>query len=125
MLGMPALVLGIHVLTVAVLALGLSGLSVGLGAWMPNFRETRPFQDRRRFRRHAQPGGRSVVPDRGDRPDGRPLALLGPQGEDVGSDVGSAPSGSQPGCCSASPSASLAVVVPLRIGIRTLRRMEF
>ena len=29
-------------LTVAVLALGLSGLSVGLGACMPNFRETDP-----------------------------------------------------------------------------------
>jgi ABC-2 type transport system permease protein len=29
-------------LTVAVLAVGLSGLSVGIGAWMPNFRETDP-----------------------------------------------------------------------------------
>jgi ABC-2 type transport system permease protein len=40
MLGMPAIITSIHALTVAVLALGLSGLSVGLGAWMPNFRET-------------------------------------------------------------------------------------
>ena len=31
-----------HALTVAVLALGLSGLSVGLGACLPNFRETDP-----------------------------------------------------------------------------------
>ena len=36
----PAVVL--HVLTAAVLALGLSGLSVGLGACLPNFRETDP-----------------------------------------------------------------------------------
>jgi ABC-2 type transport system permease protein len=42
MLGMPRFVVGIHALTVGVLALGLSGLSVGLGAWIPNFRETDP-----------------------------------------------------------------------------------
>ncbi len=42
MLGMPGWVLGLHALTVVVLALGLSGLSVGLGAWMPNFRESDP-----------------------------------------------------------------------------------
>jgi ABC-2 type transport system permease protein len=42
MLGMPFWVLGMHALTVLVLALGLSGLSVGLGAWMPNFRESDP-----------------------------------------------------------------------------------
>lgn len=42
MLGMPLTVIAIHALTVGVLALGLSGLSVGLGAWMPNFRESDP-----------------------------------------------------------------------------------
>jgi ABC-2 type transport system permease protein len=42
MLGMPWDVLVIHGLTVAVLAAGLSGLSVGLGACMPSFRETDP-----------------------------------------------------------------------------------
>lgn len=42
MLEMPALAIGLHVVTVAVLACGLSGLSVGLGACMPNFRETDP-----------------------------------------------------------------------------------
>jgi ABC-2 type transport system permease protein len=42
MLGMAGWVLGLHALTVVVLALGLSGLSVGLGAWMPNFRESDP-----------------------------------------------------------------------------------
>jgi ABC-2 type transport system permease protein len=42
MLEMPPVVLGLHVLGVAVLATGLSGLSVGLGACMPNFRETDP-----------------------------------------------------------------------------------
>jgi len=41
-LGVGATALGLHVVTVAMLALGLSGLSVGLGATMPNFRETDP-----------------------------------------------------------------------------------
>jgi ABC-2 type transport system permease protein len=42
MLGMPPLAIAVHAVVVAVLALGLSGLSVGLGAWMPNFRESDP-----------------------------------------------------------------------------------
>jgi ABC-2 type transport system permease protein len=42
MLLMPATPILLHILTVAVLAAGLSGLSVGLGACMPNFRETDP-----------------------------------------------------------------------------------
>ena len=41
-IGMPMHAIAIHLLTVAVLGLGLSGLSVGLGAWMPNFRESDP-----------------------------------------------------------------------------------
>src|SRR5262249_37600763 len=42
MLGLPLVLVLVHTLTVAVLALGFSGLSVGLGAWLPNFRETDP-----------------------------------------------------------------------------------
>ncbi|MBV9124026.1 MAG: hypothetical protein JO112_11765, partial [Planctomycetes bacterium] len=42
MLGMPLVVIGLHALTVLVVALGLSGLSVGLGACIPNFRESDP-----------------------------------------------------------------------------------
>ncbi len=42
MLLMPVEAVLLHMLTVAVLAAGLSGLSVGLGACMPNFRETDP-----------------------------------------------------------------------------------
>ena len=46
MLGMPGWIIGLHALTVLVLALGLSGLSVGLGAWMPNFRESEVWIER-------------------------------------------------------------------------------
>jgi ABC-2 type transport system permease protein len=42
MLGMPWQVIVVHAVTIGVVALGLSGLSVGLGALMPNFRETDP-----------------------------------------------------------------------------------
>jgi ABC-2 type transport system permease protein len=42
MLGMSGWVILMHLLAVTVIAMGLSGLSVGLGAWMPNFRETDP-----------------------------------------------------------------------------------
>jgi ABC-2 type transport system permease protein len=42
MLGMPWEIVVVHALAIAVVALGLSGLSVGLGALMPNFRETDP-----------------------------------------------------------------------------------
>jgi ABC-2 type transport system permease protein len=42
MLGVSWIVLMLHVLTVAVLAVGLSGLSVGLSACLPNFRESDP-----------------------------------------------------------------------------------
>src|SRR5947209_20376081 len=42
MLEMPLAALGLHGRPVGVLALGLSSLSVGLGACMPNFRENDP-----------------------------------------------------------------------------------
>jgi ABC-2 type transport system permease protein len=41
-LGMPLVIRLLHILTAAVLAAGLSGMSVGLGAVMPNFRESDP-----------------------------------------------------------------------------------
>jgi len=41
-MGLPPLALGIHLLTALAVAVGLSGLNVGLGAYLPNFRETDP-----------------------------------------------------------------------------------
>jgi ABC-2 type transport system permease protein len=41
-LDMQVSAIAIHLFTVAVLSFGLSGLSVGMSAWMPNFRETDP-----------------------------------------------------------------------------------
>ncbi len=42
MLGMGAVIIALHVAMVAVLCLGLSGISVGLGARLPNLRESDP-----------------------------------------------------------------------------------
>jgi ABC-2 type transport system permease protein len=42
MLGMPWLIIVTHMLTIGLLAFVFSGLSVGLGACMPNFRESDP-----------------------------------------------------------------------------------
>jgi ABC-2 type transport system permease protein len=42
LLGLPPLGFALHALAVLVIALGLSGLNVGLGAYVPNFRETDP-----------------------------------------------------------------------------------
>lgn len=42
MLGINPWIVANHVFTVIVVGLGLSGLSVGLGTWMPNFRESDP-----------------------------------------------------------------------------------
>jgi ABC-2 type transport system permease protein len=42
LLGIPPVGVGVHLMTVVLLAVGLSGLSVGISAWLPNFRETDP-----------------------------------------------------------------------------------
>ncbi len=41
-LAMPLVAILLHQATIAVLSIGLSGLCVGMSAWMPNFRETDP-----------------------------------------------------------------------------------
>lgn len=42
LLGVSAVGIAVHALTAVCLAVGLSGLNVGLGAYLPNFRETDP-----------------------------------------------------------------------------------
>ena len=48
MLRMSPVMIALHVGMVAVLCLGLSGISVGLGARLPNLQGERPVEDRRR-----------------------------------------------------------------------------
>jgi ABC-2 type transport system permease protein len=125
MLEMPLEAICLHMLAVAVLAAGLSGLSVGLGACMPNFRETDPSKIAVGFGGTlnlvvgllfllltvalmagpwhlfmALKGARA-----GQHPLMLPVVLLGVA---AGLVVGAA-----------------AVIVPLRAGVQALRRMEF
>lgn len=122
-LGMPWPAVVLHLLTVAVLALGLSGLASGMGAWLPNFRETDPSKIVSGFGGtmnllvslvfllvvlatmagpwHAQMAWQSAE-------GGEPAAWTLLPGAAVGLAVGAA-----------------AVWLPLRTGVRALRRMEF
>ncbi len=125
MLLMPALPVLLHLLTVVVLAAGLSGLSVGLGACMPNFRESDPSKIAAGF------GGtlnlvagllflllvlglmaapwhlERMVIEMGELPT-LPVAVAVIAGLVLGLAVGAA-----------------TVVLPLRAGIKALREMEF
>jgi ABC-2 type transport system permease protein len=124
MLGVGWLAVGLHVITVAVLALGLSGLSVGLGATMPNFRETDPSKIAVGFGgtlnliagllylllivlTMAAPYHVAVIRTQSDTLSGGTLFLIG-LCDVIGLVIG-----------------AITVVVPLRMGIRTLRAMEF
>jgi ABC-2 type transport system permease protein len=123
-LDMPAMAMLLHLVTVLVLSTGLSGMSVGLGAMMPNFRETDPSKIAVGFggtlnlvacllflililttlaapwhlQMAAADGGESPLPAPG----------LVAVGAIAGLALG-----------------LLAVVVPLHLGIQALRRMEF
>jgi ABC-2 type transport system permease protein len=122
MLGMPWPAVALHVLTVAVLALGLSGLGVGMGACLPNFRETDPSRIVSGF------GGTmnllvSLV---------FLLAVLalmaGPwhaQAAWARDGDAASPWVLLAGAAAGLAAGALAVVVPLRMGVRALREMEF
>jgi ABC-2 type transport system permease protein len=125
LLYMAPVTIVLHVLTVAVLAVGVSGLSVGLGAWMPNFRESDPSKIAVGFggtlnlvasllflvvtlALMAAPWHLYIVA--GDNPSWNPNVVYWLLGAGVlaGVLVG-----------------AVVTVLPLRVGMRALRRMEF
>jgi ABC-2 type transport system permease protein len=124
MLGIGPLAVGLHVVTVAVLALGLSGLSVGLGATMPNFRETDPSKIAVGF------GGTlnlivgllylTLIIATMSAPYHVTVILTGSETLSIGAVLGIV-GGSVVGLLIG----GVAIVLPLRMGIRTLRAMEF
>jgi ABC-2 type transport system permease protein len=124
-LRMPREVVALHALTVAVLAVGLSGLSVGLGAWLPNFRETDPSKIAVGF------GGTLnlvasllfLVLVLGLM--AAPSHVVGALGEMKDMDTDSINGWLAAGVVAGVGVGVAAVVLPLRLGIRTLRAMEF
>jgi ABC-2 type transport system permease protein len=124
MLGVPVSAIVLHAVTVLVLALGLSGLSVGLGAWMPNFRESDPSKIAVGF------GGTLnlvvcllyllVVIGLMAAPWHARMAL-----QRVATFEAPAAWWELAGLAGGLVCGAVAVVVPLRIGARALRRMEF
>jgi ABC-2 type transport system permease protein len=125
MLGMSWITIALHALIAAVLALGLSGLSVGLGAWMPNFQENDPSKLAVGF------GGTLnlvagllfllLVIGAMAMPWHVYVTLAGTDEKVTAAVIGWLLAGIAAGMILG----ALAVVLPLRIGIRALRRMEF
>jgi ABC-2 type transport system permease protein len=122
MLGMPPGAVVVHALTAGVLAAGLSGLSVGIGAWVPNFRETDPSKIA------IGVGGTLnliasllfLIVTIGLMTVPWHLAFAFGDGG-----TGLADAAAVVGVLLGLGVGALAVVLPLRVGARTLRRMEF
>jgi ABC-2 type transport system permease protein len=124
LLFMPPICVGVHLLTVALLGVGMSGLSVGLSAWLPNFRETDPSKIVLGF------GGTVnmlvglgylvlvIAAACG------PLHAAGAASA-FGDGVGGLPAWAFAGLPIALGLAIAATVIPLRIGSRQLQAMEF
>jgi ABC-2 type transport system permease protein len=125
LLGITGPVIALHAVTVTVLAVGLSGLSVGLGACLPNFRESDPSKIAVGF------GGTlnlvlgllfllAVIALMAV-----PYHLFTVAGQDQDQAVAGS-LGWQLGRVGAGIAlGALAVILPLRLGVRALQRMEF
>src|SRR5260370_42546975 len=124
MVGMPWTILTAHALTVGVLALGLSGLSVGLGACLPTFRETDPSKIAVGFggTLNLIAGLLFLILAIGTMAAPYHIAKIAHSGGPLpGAWIAGIVGGAIVGACVG----VVAVVVPLRLGIRTLRNMEF
>jgi ABC-2 type transport system permease protein len=124
LLGMSPAAIVVHLLTVILLGVGLSGLSVGISAWLPNFRETDPSKIVLGF------GGTvNMLVSLGY------LVFLiaaacGPfhlanTGAVLAGDHGTLPLWAFAGLPVAAGMALVATIVPMRVGGRNLRGMEF
>jgi ABC-2 type transport system permease protein len=124
LLGMDIVVIAVHSLTTILLAVGLSGLSVGLSAWLPNFRETDPSKIVLGF------GGTVnmlvslgylviiIVTACGPLHAAKTSQMMSEGGSTL-------PLWAFAGLPVAIAIAAFATIVPLRVGSRTLKEMEF
>jgi ABC-2 type transport system permease protein len=125
LLSMEWFVVGLHALTVVVLAVGLSGLSVGLGAVMPNFRETDPSKIAVGFggTLNLVTGLLYLLLVIGMM--AAPYHLYAAAGQEVEIKWSAVRGWLGAGMAGGIVLGVIAVTVPLRMGIRALRRMEF
>jgi ABC-2 type transport system permease protein len=125
LLAMDGFVMGLHALTVVVLAVGLSGLSVGLGAIMPNFRETDPSKIAVGFggTLNLVTGLLFLLVVIGVM--AAPYHLYAAAGPEVEVNVPAVRWWLTVGVVVGVILGVVAVAVPVRLGIRALRRMEF
>ncbi|MBY0231078.1 MAG: hypothetical protein K2W96_17475 [Gemmataceae bacterium] len=126
MLGMPWHAFAVHALTLVALVLGLSGLSVGLGACMPNFKETDPSKIAVGFGGTVNlVAGLAYL-----------VALVSAMAGPYHAVLAASKSGEEPwsplatiavgfGLAGGTVLALAAALVPMRAGMRTLREMEF
>lgn len=124
LLGASVAAVGVHVVTMLLLAFGLSGLSVGISAWLPNFRETDPSKIVLGF------GGTvNMLVSLGY------LVLviafacgpfhLGSAAASFPGDPAELPWWAFAGLPAATALAAVATLLPMRVGARNLRGMEF
>jgi ABC-2 type transport system permease protein len=121
LLGMSPAAVAVHLITIVLLGVGLSGLSVGISAWLPNFRETDASKIVLGF------GGTvNMLVSLGY----LVLIILTASGPyhaaaALGPGVGGSAAWAFAGLPVAAGLAAAATVLPMRAGARTLRRMEF
>lgn len=125
MLGIGWGFIALHALAIAALALGLSGMSVGMGATMPNFRESDPSKIAVGFGGTLNLVlcllyqifvlGLMVLPWH--------VLAIAQEAEDLS--LWSAPAALQLGVVAGLAAGASAVAIPLRAGMKALQRMEF
>ena len=124
LLGMDFAIIANHFATTILLSIGLSGLSVGLSAWLPNFRETDPSKIVLGFGgtiNMLMSLGYLVV---------MILVACGPlhfakTSAAMTEEGGALPWWAFAGLPVAAAIAAVATYIPLKVGMRTLREMEF
>jgi ABC-2 type transport system permease protein len=125
MLGMSWLIIVVHVLTIGLLALGFSGLSVGLGACMPNFRETDPSKIAVGFGGTVNLMVSLLLLIIVVGAIATPMQLLHGQTPDTAVPLGAIPWFVWIGMLIGVGVGVMAIWLPMRVGMRNLRALEF
>ena len=125
MLGMAWIIIVVHVITIILLGLGFSGLSVGLGACLPNFRETDPSKVAVGFGGTVNLMVSLLLLGVVIATVATPMQLLHGRTPDVAVPLGSIPWLVWVGMAAGIGIGMAAIWLPMRAGMRNLRGLEF